>query len=41
MPIQAVYTISAKKRRMIIDTENLKNDTELRNSVFPFGHEGI
>jgi hypothetical protein len=32
---------TVKKRRVIIDAENCKNDIALWDNVFPFGHEGI
>jgi hypothetical protein len=41
MPMQAFWISTVKKRRVIIDAENFKNDMDLRESVFPFGREGI
>jgi hypothetical protein len=38
MPIQAFSTNIVKKRCVIIDAENLKNDMALQDNVFPFGH---
>jgi hypothetical protein len=41
MPVQALETNIVKKGHVIIEAENFKNDTALRDNVFPFGHEGI
>jgi len=38
MPKQAFLDKYCKKRHVIIDTEHVKNDMALQDSIFPFGH---